>query len=61
MVPEIPSATDKLFFVILDQFLLFYHPNNPKNQNFEKMKKMPRDIIILHKRIKNHDDMLHCS
>ena len=23
--------------------------NNPKNQNFEKMKKDPRDIIILHK------------
>ena len=25
--------------VILDCFLPFYHPNNPKNQNFEKMKK----------------------
>ena len=36
-------------FVILDCFLPFYPPNNPKNQNFEKLKKNPRDIIILHK------------
>ena len=27
------------FFVILDHFLPFCLPNNPKNQNFEKMKK----------------------
>ena len=36
------------FFVILDYFLLFYRPNNLENQNFEKMKTMPEDIIILH-------------
>ena len=30
-------------------FLPFYPPNNPKNQNFEKLKKAPGDIIILHK------------
>ena len=35
------------FFLILDHFLHFY---NPENQNFEKMKKMPGDIIISHKR-----------
>ena len=35
--------------------------NNPKNQNSEKMEKTPADIIILHKYIKNHDHMLHCS
>ena len=29
------------FFVILDHFLPFYPPDNPKNQNFEKMKKKP--------------------
>ena len=34
---------------------------NPENQNFEKMKKTPGDIIILHKCTKNHDYMLHCS
>ena len=44
-------------FVILDHFLPFY----PKNQNFEKLKKTPGDIIILHKCIKNHHHMLHCS
>ena len=27
------------FFVISDRFLLFYHPNDSENQNFEKMKK----------------------
>ena len=37
------------FFVILGHFLPFYPPKNPKNQNFEKMKKPPRDIIILHR------------
>ena len=29
-------------------FLPFDPPNNPKNQNFEKMKQTPGDIIILH-------------
>ena len=48
MVPEIWIAT--IFFVILDHFLPFYSPINPKNKNFEKMKKkIPGDIIILHK------------
>ena len=37
------------FFVILDNFLPFYPSNNTKNQNFEKMKKSPGHIIILHK------------
>ena len=48
-------------FVILDHFLPFYSPNNPKNQNFEKLKKTPGDITILHKCIKNHNHMLYCS
>ena len=44
----------------LSFWTIFAHlpPKNPKNQNFEKMKKMPRDIIILHKCTKNHDHML---
>ena len=37
------------FFVILDHFLPFYPLNNLKNQNFEKTKKTPGDISILHK------------
>ena len=36
------------FFVILDSFLPFKPPNNPKNQNCKKMKKQSRDIVILH-------------
>ena len=43
------------FFVILDRVLHFYPPNNPKNQNFEKLKESTRDIIILHKCTKNYD------
>ena len=33
-------------FVMLDLLLPFYAPNNLKNKNFEKMKKLPGDIII---------------
>ena len=44
-------------FVILDYFFAFYTPKNLKNQNFEKMKRMPGDIIILLKCTKNHDHM----
>ena len=50
-------------FVILSHFLPFYPTNNPKNKILKKMKKkkMPGDIIILHKCTKNHDHMLYCS
>ena len=59
MVPDIWSAADKNFFLILDHFFALLPPNNPENQNFEKVK--PGDIIILHKCIKNHDHMLYSS
>ena len=36
------------FFVILGQFLVFYFPHNPENQNVKKMKKAPGDVTILH-------------
>ena len=49
------------FFVILDHFLPFYPPNNPKNQNFEKMKKTPGDIIILHMCTINDNHMMYGS
>ena len=52
---------DTEFSVIWDHFLPFYPPNNTKNQNFEKLKKTPGDIITLHKCTKNHDHMLYCS
>ena len=61
MVPEIWYNWRTEFFVILDYFLHFYLLNNPKNQNFEKLKKASRDIIILHKCTKNYDHMLYCS
>ena len=48
-------------FFILDHFLPFYPPNNPKNQNFEKQKIVSGNIIILHKCTKNHDHILYCS
>ena len=50
-----------LLFFILGYFFPFYLPNSPKTQNSQKMKKIPGDIIILYKRTKNHDHMLHCS
>ena len=46
MVPAIWSRTD-IIFVILENLLPFYPTNNPKNQNSEKMKKMPGDIVLL--------------
>ena len=49
------------FVLILGHFLPFYPTNNPKNQNFKKIKKAHGYIIILHKCTKNHDHMLYCS
>ena len=45
--------------VILDHFLHLYPPNNPKNQNFEKTKKPPRDIITLHICIINDNHIMY--
>ena len=43
---------------ILGHFVIFCPTNNPKNQNFEKMEKRPRDIIILHmlQKLWSHDE-----
>ena len=49
------------FFVILDHFLPFLHLMDPENQNFEKLKKTPRDIIILHMCTINDDHMMYGS
>ena len=48
------------FFIILVRFLPFYPPNNPKIQNFEKLKKTPRDIILLHMCTINNNHNLSC-
>ena len=61
MVPEIWSVMDRIFLSFWTIFWPFYSPNNPNNQNFEKLKKIPEDIIILDKCSKNHDHMLYCS
>ena len=49
------------FFVNLGHFLLSDHPNDPKNQNFEKTKITPGDIIILHLCTTNDDNMMYGS
>ena len=60
MVPEILSATDRIFGHF-GEFFAHLPPKNLKSQNFEKMKKLPGDSIILQKCIKNQDHMLYCS
>ena len=42
-------------------FCPFYPPNNPENQNFEKMKETPGDIIILHMSTINENHMMYDS
>ena len=51
MVPEISSMTDRIFCHLGLYFALYPPPscpppNNPENQNFEKIKKTPGDIIL---------------
>ena len=46
-VPEIRRETD-IIICHLGPFFVLLHPSNPENQNFEKMKKIPGDIVILH-------------
>ena len=63
MVPEIWCMTDVIVishFGLFSAILPFYPPNNPKNQNVEKMKKKPGDVIILHRCTKNYNQMM-CS
>ena len=52
----------KQSFLSFCHFLPFDPPNNPKNQNFEKMKKKPLEIIItLHKYTINDNHMIYGS
>ena len=55
------KARQTEFFVILGHFLPFYLTNNPKKQNFQKMKKTSGDIFILHMCSKNYDQMMYDS
>ena len=49
------------FFAILGHFLPFDSPDNSTYQNFEKMRKMLEDIIILHLSTTNDDHMIYGS
>ena len=51
----------QVFFVIFSHFLHFYPPNNLENQNFEKMRKAPTVVVILHMSTKNQDHMMYAS
>ena len=60
------TERDTEFFVILGDFLPFYHPtpitpNDPKNQNLKKIKKAPGDIIILHRCNINDSQIMYGS
>ena len=54
-------ARQTKFFVILDHILHFYPPNSLKNQNFEKVKKRPGDIVISHMFTINDNQMMYGS
>ena len=60
MVPEIWSATDRIF---LSSWAIFwpFTPLTARKMKISKMKKTPGDIIIVHKCTKNHDHPLYCS
>ena len=60
MVPEIKDATDRMF-CYFGPFLTFHPPDNLENQHFEKMKKIPRDNIILHKCTINDNRIMYDS
>ena len=45
----------------MGNFLPFYPPKSPNNQNLKKIKKIPGDTIILQYCTKNYDYRLYCS
>ena len=53
MILEIWSATDRIS--------AHFGPNNPENQNFEKMKKKSGAIIVSHKLTINDNHMIYGS
>ena len=55
------GAQQTKFLVSLDNFLPFYPPMDPENQNFRKMNTTPEDIIILQKHTINDSHMMNGS
>ena len=49
------------FFVVLGYFFALLPPIYPEYQNFQKMKKIPADIIILHMSTSNQNHMMYDS
>ena len=60
MVPEIWSQTDRIF-CHFGPFFTLIPSNDSENQNFEKLKGMTGDIIILHMCIINDNHMMYGS
>ena len=62
IVPEIWSVKDKIF-CNFGRFFAFLLPNNPKNQNFGKMKKKTGDFTHVYHKWQSYDygswDMKH--
>ena len=58
MVPEIWSATDRIFCQY-GLFFALFSPMDPENQNFEKMNKTFEDTIILKMFIINDSHMIY--
>ena len=52
---------DREFFFILGYVLPLYLTNNPENQNFEKKKNTPEDIISLHMSTINENHVMYDS
>ena len=61
-VPEIRWVTDVIvIFHFWAIFCSFTPLTAQKTKFFKKLKKIPRDIIILHKCTTNYDQILYCS
>ena len=60
MVPGILSATDRIFCHFGLFFVLLPPKNQPEKSKFEKIKKIPRDIILQMCTI-NENDMMYGS
>ena len=58
MIPEILSTIDRIC-CHFRLYFAFLPPNNPENQNFEKMKKNPGEIIILNMSTINENHMMY--
>ena len=58
MVPEIQSMANRIFHHF-GPFFARLSPNNPKNQNFEKMKTPPGDIITVNMCSINENHMMY--